>query len=114
AQDVGGIKVLAARLEGFDMKALRDAMDRLKQQLGDAVIVLAGANGGKVALVAAVCGRAVGRIPAGQLLADVAGRINGKAGGRAEMAQGGGDDGPELAAALASVQGWVEDNIREP
>ncbi|MGV8943577.1 alanine--tRNA ligase [Thermomonas sp.] len=111
AQDVGGIKVLAVRLEGFDAKALRDAMDRLKQQLGDAVIVLAGANAGKVALVAGVGGNALGRIKAGELLADVAGRINGKGGGRPDMAQGGGDDGPALQAALSTVAEWVTERL---
>ncbi len=114
ARDVTGIKVLATRLEGFDAKALRDAMDRLKQQLGDSVIVLAGANGGKVALVAGVGGNALGRIKAGELLADVAGRINGKGGGRPDMAQGGGDDGPELVAALEAVPGWVQAHLRVP
>ena len=107
AQDVDGINVLAARLEGFDAKALRDAMDRLKQQLGDAVIVLAGTSGGKASLVAGVSGAALGRIKAGELLADVAGHINGKAGGRADMAQGGGDDGPDLQTTLAAVAEWV-------
>ena len=114
ARDVAGIKVLASRLEGFDAKALRDAVDRLKQQMGDAVILLAGANGGKVALVAGVGGTALGRIKAGELLADVAGRINGKGGGRPDMAQGGGDDGPELLAALAAVPDWVQEQLREP
>ncbi|MEO6155769.1 MAG: alanine--tRNA ligase [Thermomonas sp.] len=111
ARDVAGIQVLAARLEGFDAKALREAMDRLKQQLGDAVVVLAGANAGKVALVAGVSGNALGRIKAGELLADLAGRINGKGGGRPDMAQGGGDDGPELVAALAEVAGWVQERL---
>ncbi len=108
AVDVGGVKVLAVRLEGFDAKALRDAMDRLKQQLGDAVIVLAGADAGKVALVAGVSGAARSMVKAGELLADVASRINGKGGGRADLAQGGGDDGPALAAALADVARWVQ------
>src|SRR5690606_24283127 len=72
AQDVAGIKVLAARLEGFDAKALRDAMDRLKTQLGDAVIVLAGVEGGKAALVAGVVGSALGKVKAGDVLGDVA------------------------------------------
>ncbi|MFO1453283.1 MAG: alanine--tRNA ligase [Lysobacterales bacterium] len=107
AQDVAGIKVLAARLEGFDAKALRDAMDRLKQQLGDAVIVLAGVEHGKAALVAGVSGAALGKIKAGDVLGDVAKQANGKGGGRPDMAQGGGDDGPALAAALAGVAGWV-------
>ena len=107
ARDVSGIKVLAARLEGFDAKALRDAMDRLKQQLGDAVIVLAGTEGGKAALVAGVSGAAAGKVKAGDLLGDVARQVNGKGGGRPDMAQGGGDDGPALIAALERVPAWV-------
>ncbi|WP_119718507.1 alanine--tRNA ligase [Cognatilysobacter tabacisoli] len=112
AVDVGGIKVLAARLEGFDAKALRDAIDRLKQQLGDAVIVLAGAGDGKAALVAGVGGAAAGRVKAGELLAHVAGQVNGKGGGRPDMAQGGGDDGPALVKALADVPGWVQARLQ--
>ncbi len=108
ARDIAGIKVLAARVEGFDAKALREAMDQLKQKLGDAVIVLAGADGsGKVALVAGVSGAAQGKVKAGELLAEVARQINGKGGGRPDMAQGGGEDGPALAATLAAVPDWV-------
>ena len=107
AQDVAGIKVLAARLEGFDAKALRDAMDRLKTQLGDAVIVLAGVEGGKAALVAGVVGSALGKVKAGDVLGDVARQAGGKGGGRPDMAQGGGEDGPALKAALAGVADWV-------
>ena len=107
AVDVAGVKVLAARLEGFDAKALREAVDRLKQQLGDAVIVLAGAVDGKASLVAGVSGAASGKVKAGELLASVAARINGKGGGRPDLAQGGGEDGPALAAALDDVAGWV-------
>ena len=108
AQDIHGVKVLAQRLEGFDAKTLRDAIDRLKQQLGDAVIVLAGADGsGKVALVAGVNGAALGKIKAGELLADVASQIGGKGGGRPDMAQGGGEDGAALVKALAGVPEWV-------
>ena len=109
---VDDIRVLAARLEGFDSKALRDAVDRLKQQLGDAVIVLAGANDGKVALVAGVSGAAAGRISAGELLGHVASQIGGKGGGRPDMAQGGGEDGPALVAALTAVPVWVEKRLR--
>ncbi|MBS0230045.1 MAG: alanine--tRNA ligase [Proteobacteria bacterium] len=108
AQDVDGIKVLAARLEGFDAKALREAMDRLKQQLGDAVIVLAGVQDGKAALVAGVSGAALGKVKAGEVLGEVARKSNGKGGGRPDMAQGGGEDGPALQAALADVAGWVQ------
>lgn len=111
AAEVQGVKVIATRLEGFDAKALREAVDRLKQQLGDAVILLAGASEGKAALVAGVNGSATGKVKAGELLAHVAGQINGKGGGRADMAQGGGDDGPALSQALAGVAGWVESRL---
>ena len=107
AVDIAGVKVLAARLEGFDARALRDAVDRLKQQLGDAVILLAGTGDGKAALVAGVSGAAAGRVKAGELLASVAARINGKGGGRPDLAQGGGEDGSALAAALADIPDWV-------
>jgi alanyl-tRNA synthetase len=111
AREVNGIKVLAARLDGFDAKALRDALDRLKQQLGDAVVVLAGTDGGKAALVAGVSGAAAGKIKAGDLLGDVARQVNGKGGGRPDMAQGGGDDGPALIAALDRVSAWVSERL---
>ncbi|WP_379655656.1 alanine--tRNA ligase [Pseudoxanthomonas sp. UC19_8] len=111
AVEVDGIKVLAARLEGFDAKALRDAVDRLKQQLGDTVILLAGTEGGKAALVAGVNGAAMGRVKAGELLGHVAGLIGGKGGGRPDLAQGGGEDGPALASALAGVTSWVAQRL---
>ncbi|MBH1662622.1 alanine--tRNA ligase [Stenotrophomonas maltophilia] len=111
AGEVAGVKVLAARLEGFDAKALRDAMDRLKQQLGNAVIVLAGAQDGKAALVAGVNGSAMGKVKAGELLSHIAGQIGGKGGGRPDLAQGGGEDGPALATALAAVVEWVSPRL---
>ena len=107
AQDVAGIKVIAARLDGADAKALRDSVDTFKQKLGDCVVLLAGGGDGKVALVAGVHGKALERIKAGELVAHVAGQINGKGGGRADMAQGGGEDTPQLATALAEVPAWV-------
>ncbi|WP_147651410.1 alanine--tRNA ligase [Vulcaniibacterium gelatinicum] len=110
---VDGVRVLAARLEGFDAKALREAVDRLKQQLGDAVILLAGTAGdGKAALVAGVNGAALARVKAGELLAHVASRINGKGGGRPDLAQGGGEDGPALPEALAAVPAWVAEKLK--
>ncbi|MEN1939591.1 alanine--tRNA ligase [Luteimonas sp. MJ174] len=111
AVDVGGIKVLAARIEGLDARALRDALDRFKQQLGDAVVLLAGASDGRAALVAGVSGNALGRIKAGELLSHVAAQVGGKGGGRADMAQGGGEDGPALEAALAAVPAWVAERV---
>ncbi|MGH8076010.1 MAG: alanine--tRNA ligase [Lysobacter sp.] len=111
AVDVDGIKLIATRLEGFDAKALRDALDRLKHQLGDAVVLLAGTHEGKAALVAGVSGAASGRVKAGELLSHVAGQINGKGGGRPDMAQGGGDDGPALQQALAGVEGWLRHKL---
>ena len=111
AVEVKGVKILAARLEGFDAKALRDAIDRLKQQLGDAVIVLAGTQDGKAALVAGVNGSAMGKVKAGELLAHIASQIGGKGGGRPDLAQGGGEDGPALASALAAVVDWVTPRI---
>ena len=111
AVEIGGVKVLAARLEGFDAKALRDAMDRLKQQLGDAVILLAGTQDGKASLVAGVNGSAMGRVKAGELLSHVAGQIGGKGGGRPDLAQGGGEDGPKLVAALEGVLEWIKPHL---
>ncbi|HBG89638.1 MAG TPA: alanine--tRNA ligase [Stenotrophomonas sp.] len=111
AVEVAGVKVLAARLEGFDAKALRDAMDRLKQQLGNAVIVLAGTQDGKAALVAGVNGSAMGKVKAGELMSHIASQIGGKGGGRPDLAQGGGEDGPALATALAAVVEWVSPRL---
>jgi alanyl-tRNA synthetase len=112
AVEIGGIRVLAARIEGLDAKALRDAVDNLKQQLRDAVVLLAGAADGKVALIAGVSGAALGPIKAGELLAHVAGQIGGKGGGRPDMAQGGGEDGPNLRVALDGIQEWVSGRLR--
>jgi len=111
AVEIGGVKVLAARLEGFDAKALREAMDRLKQQLGDVVILLAGTQDGKASLVAGVNGSAMGRVKAGELLSHVAGQIGGKGGGRPDLAQGGGEDGPRLVAALDGVLEWIKPHL---
>ncbi len=99
--DVGGIRVLASRLEGFDAKALRDAVDRLKQQFGDTVIVAGQVRpDGKAALVAGGERRRNRAGQGGELLSHIAGQIGGKGGGRPDLAQGGGEDGPALATAL--------------
>ena len=107
AKDVNGIKIVVARLEGLDAKALRDAMDQLKQQLADCVVLLAGAADGRVSLVAGVNGKALGRVKAGDVVAHVASQIGGKGGGRPDMAQGGGSDVPELPGILDGVAGWI-------
>ncbi|HUA79350.1 MAG TPA: alanine--tRNA ligase [Dyella sp.] len=107
AQDVGGIKVVAARLEGLDAKALRDGVDQLKQQLTDCVVVLAGAADGRVSLVAGVNGKASGRVKAGDVVAHVAAQIDGKGGGRPDMAQGGGVDKPQLPDVLTGTVAWI-------
>ncbi len=111
APDVAGVRVVAARIEGLDPKSLRDAVDQLKSRLGDAVIVLASAQDGKASLVAGVQGSALGKVKAGELLSHVAAQIGGKGGGRPDMAQGGGPDGPALVAALAGVPAWVAERL---
>ena len=111
APEVAGVRVVAARIEGLDAKSLRDAVDQLKGRLGDAVIVLASAQDGKASLVAGVQGSALGKVKAGELLSHVAAQIGGKGGGRPDMAQGGGPDGPALVAALAGVPAWVADRM---
>jgi alanyl-tRNA synthetase len=107
AQSVGDFKLVAARLEGVDAKALRDSVDQLKQQLGDAVIVLASVVDGRATLIAGVHGKALGKVKAGDILGHIAAQIGGKGGGRPDLAQGGGADGPALVAALEGVRGWV-------
>jgi len=111
AVEVGGLKVVAARLEGFDAKGLRDAVDNLKQKLGDVVVVLAAAHEGKASLIAGSHGAALAKVKAGELLSHVAQQVGGKGGGRPDMAQGGGEDGEALVAALAAVPAWVAARI---
>jgi len=107
AVDVGGIKVLAATLQGADAKALRETMDKLKDKLKTAAIVLAAVDGGKVQLAAGVTADSVGRVKAGELVNFVAQQVGGKGGGKADLAMAGGTDAAALPAALASVAGWV-------
>ncbi len=107
AQDVEGVKVIAARVDGMDAKALRDAADTLKQKLGDCVVLLASGDDGKVALVGGVHGAALGKVKAGEVVAHVARQIGGKGGGRPDMAQGGGVDSPALDQALQGLPEWL-------
>jgi len=108
ARDVKGVKVLAANLDGADAKALRETMDKLKDKLKSAAIVLSVVNDGKVSLIAGVTADLTGRIKAGELVNHVATQVGGKGGGRPDMAQAGGADPTNLMQALASVHGWVE------
>jgi len=111
AQDIGGIRVLAARLEGADAKILRDTVDQLKNKLGAAAIILGTVQGDKVSLVAGVTKAETDRIKAGQLVNHVATQVGGKGGGRPDLAQAGGSQPHNLDAALASVAGWVAGQI---
>ena len=107
AVDVNGIKVLAATMEGADVATLREAMDKLKDKLGTAAIVLASVIEGKVSLIAGVTKDATGKVKAGELVNFVAQQVGGKGGGRPDMAQAGGTDPAGLPQALAGVAGWV-------
>ncbi|HZN47634.1 MAG TPA: alanine--tRNA ligase [Ramlibacter sp.] len=111
AVDVKGIKVLAARLEGADAKALRDTMDKLKDKLKSAAIVLATVDGAKVQLAAGVTADSMGKVKAGDLVNFVAQQVGGKGGGKPDMAMAGGTDASKLAGALKSVQGWVAERM---
>ena len=111
AVDVKGIKVLAARLEGADAKTLRDTMDKLKDKLKTAIIVLAAVDGDKVQVAAGVTADSVGKVKAGELVNFVAQQIGGKGGGKADMAMAGGTDASKLPDALKSVQAWVAERV---
>ncbi len=111
AVDVKGIKVLAVALDGADAKALRETMDKLKDKLKSAAIVLASSEAGKVTLIAGVTPDAIAKVKAGDLVNFVAQQVGGKGGGRADMAQAGGTDASKLPAALASVKKWIEERL---
>ena len=111
AVDLGEAKVLAATLEGADVKTLRDTLDQLKNKLGSAVIVLATVNDGKVNLVAGVTKDLTDRVKAGDLVKRVAEQVGGRGGGRPDMAQAGGTDPGALPAALDSVEPWVRERL---
>ncbi len=109
ALDVDGLKVLAATLEGADVKTLRETMDKLKDRLKSAAIVLAAVDGAKVSLIAGVTADATSKVKAGELVNFVAQQVGGKGGGRADMAQAGGSEPQRLPAALAGVADWVRE-----
>ncbi|AKZ62225.1 alanyl-tRNA synthetase [Herbaspirillum hiltneri N3] len=107
AVDVNGIKVLAATLEGADVATLRETMDKLKDKLKTAAIVLASVKDGKVSLIAGVTADATSKVKAGELVNFVAQQVGGKGGGRPDMAQAGGTDPSGLPNALQGVAAWV-------
>ncbi len=107
AVDVKGLKVLAAQLDGADAKTLRDTMDKLKDKLKTAAIVLAAVDGDKVQIAAGVTADSLGKVKAGELVNFVAQQVGGKGGGKPDMAMAGGTNAAALPAALASVQAWV-------
>ncbi len=106
-QEIGGVKVMAARMDGADAKTLRDAVDRYKDKLGSAVVVLGSVEGAKVHLAAGVSKDNIGKIKAGDLIKPVAEQVGGKGGGRPDFAQAGGTDTGALDRALESVGPWV-------
>ncbi|MEE9344890.1 MAG: alanine--tRNA ligase [Methylococcales bacterium] len=111
AVDINGIKVLAAKLENVEPKALREIVDQLKNKLGSTAIVLATVNGDNVSLVAGVSKDQTDRIKAGELVNVVATQVGGKGGGRPDMAQAGGNNPAALDSALAGVAGWVQEKL---
>ncbi|HQC97520.1 MAG TPA: alanine--tRNA ligase, partial [Aquabacterium sp.] len=111
AVDVKGLKVLAATLQGADAKTLRDTLDKLKDKLKTAAIVLAVVDGGKVQLAAGVTADSMGKVKAGELVNFVAQQVGGKGGGKPDMAMAGGTDPSRLGDALKSVAGWVGERV---
>ena len=111
AVDVKGLKVLAATLVGADAKTLRETMDKLKDKLKTAAIVLAAVDGDKVQLAAGVTADSIGKVKAGELVNFVAQQVGGKGGGKPDLAMAGGTDAKALPAALASVQAWVGERV---
>ena len=107
AQDINGVKLLVARLEGADVKTLRDTMDKLKDKLKTAVIVLGVVDGAKVQIAVGVTPDTTAKVKAGELVNFVAAQVGGKGGGKADMAMAGGTEPAKLAQALDSVVGWV-------
>ncbi|WP_310627518.1 alanine--tRNA ligase [Limnohabitans sp.] len=111
AVDVKGTKLLVAKLEGADAKTLRDTMDKLKDKMKSAIIVLAAVDGEKVNIAAGVTADNVGKVKAGEMANFVAQQVGGKGGGKPDMAMAGGTDAAALPKALASVQAWVTERV---
>ena len=111
ARDIKGVKLLVARLDGADVKTLRDTMDKLKDKLKTAVVVLGVVDGAKVQIAVGVTADTTAKVKAGELVNFVAAQVGGKGGGKPDMAMAGGTEPAKLADALASVAGWVEPKL---
>jgi alanyl-tRNA synthetase len=111
AVEIGGARVLAARLDGADAGAMRDTVDQLRNKLGSAIVVLGAVEDGRVRLVAGVTKDLTGRVKAGELVNAVATQVGGKGGGRPDLAEAGGKDPDKLDTALASVENWVRQKL---
>ncbi|MEO6270553.1 MAG: DHHA1 domain-containing protein, partial [Lautropia sp.] len=111
AVEVRGVRVLTARVDGFDAKSLRATVDQLKVRLKSGLIVLAAVGDGRVQLAAGVTADLVGRIKAGDLVGHVAGQVGGKGGGKPDFAMAGGSNPAGVDKALESVRTWVEQRL---
>jgi alanyl-tRNA synthetase len=111
AVDIGGVRVLAAQLDGVDAKGLRETADKLRDKLKSCALVLGTVADGKVSLIAAVTPDAIAKIKAGDLVNFVATQVGGKGGGKPDLAMAGGNDPSQLPAALASVPAWIKNKL---
>jgi len=106
-QDLSGVPFLAARMEGADAAALRSTLQKLRDKLPRAIIVLGAVEGDKVQLVAGVGTELIAKVKAGELVNFLAAQVGGKGGGKPDMAMAGGTDPSKLDAAIASARAWV-------
>ena len=111
AVDVAGVKLLAAKLDGADPKGLRDLVDQLKNKLGSAVILLASNEGEKVTLIAGVTKDLLGKAKAGDIVKELAPYVDGRGGGKPDLAQAGGKKPEGIPAALAAFEEWAQANL---
>ena len=110
-REIAGIKVLVSRMDGVDAKSMRDAVDRAKDKLQNAIVLFASVDDGKVRLAAGVTKNNTDKIKAGDLIKPVAEQVGGKGGGRPDFAQAGGNDPSKLDQALNSVPDWVAEKL---
>jgi alanyl-tRNA synthetase len=111
AKEINGVKVLAAKLDGADVPAMRSTMDQLKNKLGSGIIVLASNEGEKVTLIAGVTKDLVGKVKAGDIVKDIAPYVDGRGGGKPDLAQAGGKKPEGIDDALAAFEAWAQANL---